>query len=249
MTTAIQLFSDPVFGEIRAIRNDKGDPCFSAIDVCRALGYKNLSKAISDHVDEDDRYNVSLDRGGNMLFINESGLYTLMIRSKKKEAIPFRKWVTSEVLPAIRKTGGYIMVNSNETSGEIINKTLLILNETLKQQGEIIRAQGPKVLFADSVQTSDKSILIGELAKILNQNGIDTGQNRLYTWLRQNGYLGVRGDYYNMPTQRAMELGLFEIKETTINQPGGKVLISRTSKITGKGQLYFVNKFLNNKKN
>jgi anti-repressor protein len=244
MTTNLQLFSDPRFGEIRVMQNEKGEPWFAATDICNSLGYANPSKAIKDHTDDDERYNARLDRGGNMLFINESGLYSLILRSRMQTAKQFRKWVTSDVLPAIRKNGGYIMVKSADTSDEIIARALIIANETLNRQNELLKESEPKVLFAKAVESSNKSILIGELAKILNQNGIEIGQNRFYTWLRQKGYLGVKGDYYNMPTQRAMELGLFEIKETTINQPGGKVLISRTSKVTGKGQVYFVNKFL-----
>ena len=178
--------------------------------------------------------------------------------SKLPEAVQFQDWICDTVIPSLRKNGGYIATKPEDTAETILARAVLLANATLKalevknkllescNQDNVkkLEDQAPKVLFADSVATSDKSILIGEMAKILCQNGYEIGQNRFFVWLRANGFLGTRGENYNIPNQKAIESGLFEIKETTINQPGGKVLISITPKVTGKGQLYFVNKFL-----
>ncbi len=171
--------------------------------------------------------------------------------SKLPSAKKFKKWVTSEVLPSIRKTGGYIAGEENMTEDELILKAMNVLNtkvEKLRQKNEqlegTIEEQKPKVLFANSVETSKSSILVGELAKILKQNGHEIGQNRLFQWLRDNGYLISRkGTDYNMPTQKAMNLGLFQIKETSITHSDGHISVNKTTKVTGKGQIYFVNKF------
>lgn len=256
----IQVFKNQSFGEVR-VAEVNGEPMFSATDVCKILGYSNTSKAVSDHTDDDDRYNESLERGGSMTFVNESGLYSLIIRSRKPEAKQFRKWVTSEVLPSIRKHGAYMTEQTIEKA--LTSPDFLIqLATNLKNEQEknklleaanrdnirIIEEQKPKALFADAVATSQRSVLVSELAKILQQNGIQIGQNRLFAWLRKNNYLCVKGEYYNLPTQKGMELGLFEIKKTTINKPDGSILVSSTTKVTGKGQIYFINKFLNNEK-
>jgi anti-repressor protein len=185
-----------------------------------------------------------------MLFINESGLFSLILRSNKPEAKQFRKWLTSEVLPSIRKHGGYLTPQKIEEA--LLNPdTLIQLATNLKEERQkrisaetAVQEQAPKVLFADAVSTSARSVLVSELAKVLKQNGVDMGQNRLFSWLREHGYLCSRGEYYNQPTQRAMELGLFEIKKTSIAKPDGSVLVSCTTKVTGKGQIYFVNKFI-----
>lgn len=243
MKTEIQIFSNPQLGEVRAIELTN-EPMFAATDVCRILGYSNTSKAINDHTEFDERYNKSLERGGSMLFINESGLYSLIIRSNKEEAKRFKKWVTSEVLPSIRKTGGYIATSENDTPETIMAKALLIADETIKRQTKQLEEQRPKVLFAEAVETSNRSCLIAELAKIIKQNGIDIGQNRLFDWLRNNGFLCRYGESFNQPTQKAMDLGLFEIKKTTITKPDGTILVNTTPKVMGKGQVYFVNKFL-----
>ena len=252
--TDLQIFKNPEFGEIRTIEKD-GEPWFVGKDVAAALGYERPTKAILDHVDDEDKDEVpiqdSIGRSQNTPIINESGLYSLVLSSKLPGAKQFKRWITSEVIPSIRKHGAYMTPDKLE---EVLLKpdTLIQLAQNLKAEQEKRRAlevkmeeQKPKVLFAESVEVAKTSILIGELAKLLKQNGINIGQNRLFQWLRQNGYLIRRqGSDYNMPTQRAMEMGLFEIKETTITHSDGHIHVSKTPKVTGKGQVYFVNLFL-----
>lgn len=252
--TDLQIFKNPEFGEIRTIEKD-GEPWFVGKDVAAALGYERPTKAILDHVDDEDKDEVpiqdSIGRSQNTPIINESGLYSLVLSSKLPTAKKFKRWVTSEVIPSIRKHGGYLTPDKLE---EVLLKpdTLIQLAQNLKAEQEKRMAlevkmeeQKPKVLFAESVEAAKTSILIGELAKLLKQNGINIGQNRLFQWLRQNGYLIRRqGSDYNMPTQRAMEMGLFEIKETTITHSDGHIHVSKTPKVTGKGQVYFVNLFV-----
>ena len=251
--TDLQIFNSPEFGAIRTIEKD-GEPWFVGKDVAEALGYTDPNKAIVMHVDEEDKLNdktaSSLGQRGGWL-INESGLYSLVLSSKLPTAKKFKRWVTSEVIPSIRKHGAYMTPDKLE---EVLLKpdTLIQLAQNLKDEQEKrralevkVEAQRPKVLFAESVEAAKTSILIGELAKLLKQNGINIGQNRLFEWLRNNGYLIKRqGSDYNMPTQRAMEMGLFEIKETTITHSDGHIHVSKTPKVTGKGQVYFVNLFL-----
>jgi len=186
-----------------------------------------------------------------MTFIDEPNLYKCIFQSRKPEAEHFVKWVTSDVLPSIRKHGGYISTFTDDTPELIMARALQVADATIKNyqfkiesQQKQIEQDAPKVLFADAVVTSDRSVLVAELAKILTQNGINIGQNRLFEWMRKNGYLCSKGDYYNLPTQMAMDLGLFEIKKSVINRPNGVVLTTTTTKVTGKGQIYFVNKFL-----
>ena len=183
-----------------------------------------------------------------MVIVNESGLYHVILRSDKPEAAPFRRWVTNDVLPAIRKTGSY---NAPQlTRSQLLATALIAAHEELEEKDKQIETMKPKALFADAVSASKKSILVGELAKLLSQNGINIGQNRLFDWMRKNGYLikdPKRSDY-NLPTQRSMEMGLFEIKETTI-QHSDHISINRTPKISGRGQVYFVNLFLKAEKN
>lgn len=252
--TDLQIFKNPEFGEIRTIEKD-GEPWFVGKDVAAALGYERPTKAILDHVDDEDKDEVpiqdSIGRSQNTPIINESGLYSLVLSSKLPTAKKFKRWVTSEVIPSIRKHGAYMTPDKLE---EVLLKpdTLIQLAQNLKAEQEKRMAlevkmeeQKPKVLFAESVEVAKTSILIGELAKLLKQNGINIGQNRLFEWLRNNGYLIRRqGSDYNMPTQRAMEMGLFEIKETTITHSDGHIHVSKTPKVTGKGQVYFVNLFL-----
>ena len=254
--TDLQIFNSPEFGAIRTIEKD-GEPWFVGKDVAEALGYTDPNKAIVMHVDEEDKLNdktaSSLGQRGGWL-INESGLYSLVLSSKLPTAKKFKRWVTSEVIPSIRKHGAYMTPDKLE---EVLLKpdTLIQLAQNLKTEQEKRRAlevkveeQKPNVLFAKSVEAAKTSILIGELAKLLKQNGINIGQNRLFEWLRNNGYLIKRkGSDYNMPTQRAMEMGLFEIKETTITHSDGHIHVSKTPKVTGKGQVYFVNLFLSGK--
>ncbi|AJK27772.1 phage antirepressor KilAC domain-containing protein [Paenibacillus larvae] len=233
--------------DVRVIMKD-GHPWWVAKDVCGVLEIKNNRDALS-RMDEDEKGVVSIDTLGGaqqMQVLNESGLYSLVLSSRKPESKKFKRWVTHEVLPAIRKTGMYA------TDELLDNPDLLIQAATkLKEEREArrqleaqVKSDKPKVLFADAVSASKTSILIGELAKILKQNGIQTGGTRLFEWMRANGYLIKRkGTDYNMPTQRAMEMGLFEIKETSVTHSDGHVTINKTPKVTGKGQVYFVNKF------
>lgn len=249
----IMAFENAAFGTIRAM-SEGGEPWFVAKDVCGILGYANPSKAIADHVENEDKLNnetlSSLGQRGGWL-INESGLYSLIFGSKKPEAKAFKRWVTHEVLPAIRKTGGYMAARPDETPEEIMARALRIADDTMRRQRERIEglaaendALRPKALFADAVAASDGTCLVGELAKMLRQNGVDIGQNRLFGWLRDNGWLGKSGCNRNVPTQRAMDMGLFRIKETAVTHSDGHVTVTRTPKVTGKGQRFFVDKFV-----
>ena len=225
------------------------EPYFVGKDVATILGYKNGSRDINTHVDEEDKLKYQISTAGQMrdqILINESGLYSLILSSKLPNAKKFKRWVTSEVLPAIRKHGAYM---TDEKAFDVVhNKNGLAdllqqAAEQLKQKDIEIAEMKPKALFADSVATSHTTILIGELAKILRGNGIDIGANRLFAWMREHGYLiNRKGSDWNMPTQKSMDLGLFKIKETTINHSNGSTSISKTPKVTGKGQQYFVNK-------
>ena len=248
----IKVFSNAEFGKIRTLNRD-GEPWFVGKDVATALGYSNASKALADHVAEEDKLNneslSSLGQRGGWL-INESGLYSLILSSKLESAKRFKRWVTAEVLPSIRKSGGYIAGQDEMSDTELLAKALLVAQRQIERRNAQIAEMQPKALFADAVAASHTSILIGELAKILKQNGVDIGQNRLFETLRQLGYLIRRnGTDYNSPTQRAMELGLFEVKESTVGNPDGSVRVTRTTKVTGKGQQYFINKFLAGKCN
>jgi len=236
--------------DIRTVQKD-GEVWFVGKDVSDVLGYDQTSNMVK-RLDDDDFISSNLD-GMNMksILINESGLYAAVLGSKLPTAKQFKKWVTSEVLPSIRKHGGYLTADKIE---EVLSDpdTIIKMATNLKAEREKraqleskLEEQEPKVVFADAVAASKTSILVGELAKVLKQNGVDIGQNRLFDWLRNNGYLISRnGTDYNMPTQKAMELKLFEIKETSIAKPDGSIHISKTTKVTGKGQQYFINKFL-----
>ena len=246
----LQVFENSEFGKIRALEID-GNPWFVGKDVANKLGYAKPQNALAKHVDEDDALKRgvtdTIGRKQDMTLINESGLYSLVLSSKLPSAKRFKKWVTSEVLPAIRKHGAYL---TDEKAYDVTHNPnaladlLLQAGEQLKQKELIIQEMTPKAVFADAVETSKSSILVGELAKILKANGIDVGQKRLFAWLRANGYLMQKGESYNLPTQKSMDLGLMEIKKTTIVCSDGKVITNSTAKITGKGQVYFVNKFL-----
>ena len=230
------------------------EPFFVGKDVAEILGYSNTRDALYRHVDGEDKDVVKLDTLGgkqSQTIINESGLYSLIFSSKLESAKRFKRWVTSEVLPAIRKHGLYatdnVIKNTLNNPDYIINvlteyKKEKEHNLVLEQQ---VKENKPKVLFADSVAGSDNSILVGELAKLLKQNGVDVGQNRLFKWLRNNGYLIKKsGESYNLPTQKSMDLEILDIKKRVINNPDGSSKITRTPKVTGKGQQYFINKFL-----
>lgn len=248
----LQVFNNTEFGQVRTMMI-KGSPWFVAKDVCECLGITKHRDAVS-RLDGDERGSVEVDTLGGtqqMAAVNEYGLYSLVLSSRKPSAKAFKRWITHEVIPAIRKHGAYMTGETLEqalTSPDFLIKlaTELKTEQEARRLAEAqIEADKPKVLFADSVAASHGSILVGELAKLLNQNGIDIGQNRLFNWLRENGYLICRkGTDYNMPTQRSMEMQLFSIKETAITHSDGHVSISKTVKVTGKGQLYFVNKFL-----
>ena len=253
----LQIFDSPDFGQIRTIQQN-GEPWFVGKDVADILGYQNGSRDVNRHVDEDDRQNYqngTFESNRGLTIINESGLYSLILSSKMPKAKEFKRWVTSEVIPAIRKTGGYIAGSENMTDAEIMAKAVLVAQSTIQQRDQRIKelesdvaAAKPKVLFADAVSASDSTILIGDLAKILKQNGYNTGQKRLFQWLRDNGYLIKRqGADYNSPTQRSMELGLFRVKETPIIHADGHVTVNKTVKVTPKEQIYFANKFLGGK--
>lgn len=248
----LQVFNNTEFGQVRTMVIN-GSPWFVAKDVCECLGITKHRDAVS-RLDGDERGSVEVDTLGGtqqMAAVNEYGLYSLVLSSRKPSAKAFKRWITHEVIPAIRKHGAYMTGETLEqalTSPDFLIKlaTELKTEQEARRLAEAqIEANKPKVLFADSVAASHGSILVGELAKLLNQNGIDIGQNRLFNWLRENGYLICRkGTDYNMPTQRSMEMQLFSIKETAITHSDGHVSISKTVKVTGKGQLYFVNKFL-----
>lgn len=243
--------------DVRTVLID-GEPYFVGKDVAEVLGYRNTRDALKKHVDNEDKKSeivnssqLSQNATGyqNIDLITESGVYSLIFGSKLPTAKKFKHWVTSEVLPAIREHGAYM---TDEKAFDVVNNKAGLADllqqaaDQLKQKDIQIAEMKPKALFADSVATSNSTILVGELAKILRGNGIEIGQNRLFDWLRKNGYLiSKKGSSYNLPTQKSMNLGLFKIKETTINHSNGSVSISKTAKVTGKGQQYFINKFLN----
>ncbi|HFN9228677.1 TPA: phage antirepressor [Staphylococcus aureus] len=245
---------------VRTLEVD-GEPYFIGKDVADILGYANGRDALSKHVDEDDKKvltsrNTTLENLPNrgLTAVNESGLYSLIFSSKLESAKRFKRWVTSDVLPAIRKHGIYATDNVIEQTLKDPDYIITVLTEYKKEKEQNLLLQQqvevnkPKVLFADSVAGSDNSILVGELAKILKQNGVDIGQNRLFKWLRNNGYLIKKsGESYNLPTQKSMDLKILDIKKRIINNPDGSSKVSRTPKVTGKGQQHFVNKFLGEK--
>ena len=253
----LQVFASKEFGTIRTVQRD-GQPWFVGKDIAQALGYSDTSDALKKHVDEEDKLllkpgetpTLKMSNYGAYI-INESGLYSLVLSSKLPSAKKFKRWVTSDVLPAIRKTGGYIPTEGL-SDAEIMARALLIAqksidekNAQIEQQTQKIKSDAPKVLFAESVTASHTSILIFDLAKLIQQNGVEIGGNRLFQWMRDNGYLVKRkGTDYNMPPQKAMEMGLFEVKETAVTPSDGHTTVNRTPKVTGRGQVYFINKFL-----
>ena len=243
----VKIFNSEEFGDVRTVTIN-GDPWFVGKDVAAALGFTNPRDALSTHVFDEDKGVESIDTLGGkqkMTVINESGLYALVFGSRLKSAQRFKHWVTSEVLPAIRKTGGY---RTPAPQGkELLALAVLEAQKTIEAQNAEIERMRPKEIFADAASTSQTSILIGDLAKLLRQNGVDTGQKRLFEQLRNEGYLMKTGSSRNMPTQRYVADGLFQIKETVISNPDGSVRMTKTTKVTGKGQQYFLNKYLKNK--
>lgn len=247
----LQIFKNEKFGEVRTMSID-GEPWFMGKDVAEILGYANTPKAIRDHIDAEDKMTERIVLSGQnreVVFINESGLYSLILRSKLESAKEFKHWVTSEVLPSIRKHGGYITGQERMTGEELLARAVKYANSKIEELESKVEVMKPKAIFADAVSTSKTSILIGDLAKLLKQNGIDMGQKRLFDWMRNNGYLiKQKGTSYNRPTQRSMEMGLFEVKESSFVHPDGHTGITMTTKVTGKGQVYFINKFLADRK-
>ncbi|MDP0485091.1 MULTISPECIES: phage antirepressor [Bacillus] len=239
--------------QVRTVVKD-GQPWFVAKDVCNVLSHSNHKVAVS-RLDEDEVSKVyltdSLGRNQKTIVVNEAGLYSLILTSNKPEAKQFKRWITHEVIPTIRKTGGYVAndelfiqtyLPQADENTKLLFKTTL---HTMKEQSKQIETMKPKVIFAEAVESSESSVLVGELAKIIQQNGVDIGPNKLFQWLRDNGYLiRKKGESFNLPTQRSMDMGLFEIKKRTVSNLDGSIRTTRTPKVTGKGQIYFVNKFM-----
>lgn len=252
MSTEIQQF-DFKGAALRTLTDEAGEPWFVAKDVCDVLELSNVGQALA-RLDDDEKSSITLNDGTpgnpNRAIVSESGLYALVLASRKPEAHEFKRWVTHEVLPQIRRTGGYIPTTDVDDDMTILAKAVMIGQRTMEAQKQRIAEQQtrivelePKARFADAVAASDGTCLIGELAKMLRQNGLDIGQNRLFEILRQDGYLGKAGSNRNVPTQRAMDLGLFRIKETAVTHSDGHVTINRTAKVTGKGQTYFIDRY------
>lgn len=261
MNNNLEIFRNEQFGEVRTI-NENGKILFCGSDVAKALGYVKPHNAIASHckgitLKQGIGVQTGIKKDGTpsyqiieMTFITESDLYRLIASSKLESAQKFESWIFDEVLPTIRKTGGYVASEqlfvdmylpfADNATKQLFSSTL----KTIKEQNKLIGEMRPKVIFADAVNTAHTSILIGDLAKLINQNGINIGQNRLFKWLRENNYLIKKGERKNMPTQQSMDRGLFEVKERTINDPDGVTRITKTTKVTGKGQIYFINKFL-----
>lgn len=252
---SIQVFENAAFGTIRTLTED-GEPWFVASDIAKALGYR-MASDMNRRLDDDEKGTRSVRTPGGaqeMTVISEAGLYGAVLGSKLPEAKAFKRWVTHEVLPAIRRDGGYMAAKPDETPEETMARALRIADETMRRQKERIESLSsanaemrPKALFADAVAASDGTCLVGELAKMIAQNGVDIGQNRLFAWMREKGYLGKSGCNYNRPTQRSVEMGILKVKETAVHHADGHVTINSTPKVTGKGQVYFVQKFLGEK--
>jgi anti-repressor protein len=238
---------------VRTITFETGLTWWVLKDVCDALALSNPSR-VASRLDDDEIAkfdlgpNSELGRGMNTEanIVNEAGLYKIILRSDKPEAKEFQRWVTHEVLPSIRRHGGYIAGQESMTPEQMALASMRWLHSKVEEQQAQLEAQKPKVLFADAVSASQSRILIGDMAKILRQNGVENmGANRFFQWLRDNGYLIKRqGRDYNSPTQRAQEMGLFFVKETSITHASGFITVNKTTLVTGKGQQYFVNKFL-----
>lgn len=259
--TDLKIFKNDQFGEIRTVE-ENGTVLFCGSDIAGALGYSNTRDAINRHCKPEgvvkrdgvsqttNQYGVTTEQTVEMKFINEGNVYRLITHSKLPAAEQFEHWVFDEVLPTIRRNGAYMTDDTLEqalTSPDFLIQLATKLKEEKAKRVELeakVEQDKPMVLFAQAVETAHNSILIGDLAKILKQNGVQTGQKRLFEQLRQEGYLMKGGNSHNMPTQRAMEMGLFEVKESTVNNPDGSVRINRTTKVTGKGQTYFINKYM-----
>lgn len=279
MKESIKIFENAQFGQIRTSLTESGEPLFCLVDVCKALGLTNPRQVkttlsargvITNDTPTYNQHGALVMQ--QMNFITEPNLYKCIFQSRKKEAEQFQDWVCGEVLPSIRKSGGYMTARQDETPEQIMARALMVAKDTIdRQQAALkqsesknyllqcqndaltsmnegqqrhIKALMPGATFAKAVETSEHSILVGELARIIKQNGVEIGQNRLFQWLRDKGYLCKKGEMYNQPTQKALQMGLFELKKTVITKPNGDSLVTTTTKVTGKGQIYFVNKFL-----
>lgn len=250
MENKLQVFNNDTLGTIRTVMV-KNEPWFVGKDVAEILGYNRPTKAIQDHVDSEDLDGIpiqdSIGRMQNTPIINESGLYSLVLSSRLPRAKEFKRWVTSEILPSLRKHGGYLVGQEEMTKEELVAKALIAANSILEEKEKAlseltrqIEADSEHTLLGRSVSTSDDCISIGELSKIIRQNGIDIGRDRLFRWMRDNGYLMKEGRDYNSPTQYSVSNGLLKLREYMFNG----YHIGKQSRVTGKGQKYFVNKFI-----
>ena len=252
----LQIFKNTSFGEVRVLE-EQGSSLFCAADVCRALQYVNPRDALAKHCEEEDvakRDTLTTKGMQAMSYVTESGLYALIFGSKMPAAKEFKRWVTSEVLPAIRKSGGYMVSRPDESAEDLMARALLVAQETLarstKENKELkarVEVAESKAVLAEAIEASTNTILIAELSKILQQNGVNIGHNRLFAWMRTNGYLCSNPAYYNQPTQKAMQMGLFEVAKHVIQKPNGTSITTFTPRVTGKGQAFFCKKFLTNK--
>lgn len=255
----LQIFNNEEFGEIRTV-TIKNETWFVGKDVATALGYAKPENAIATHVSDEDKTSTLIQGSGSnykskAILINESGLYALIFGSKLESAKRFKRWVTSEILPSIRKNGGYIAGQENMSDDELLAKALMVAQNKIAERDKIILQKQkridemrPKEIFADAVTCSNTSILVGDLAKLLKQNGFHVGQNRLFEILRKEGFLIKSGSSKNTPTQKSMEMKLFEIKESTVTNPDGSIRTTKTPKVTGRGQVCFINKFVKEKR-
>ncbi len=275
MKESIKIFENAQFGQIRTSISASGEPLFCLADVTKALYLNGGARNVKSRLNQKGVVSVNTPTNGGIQqlnFITEPNLYKCIFQSRKKEAEQFQDWVCGEILPSIRKNGGYMVAKVDETPEQIMARALMLAKDTMeRQQAALQKAESknyvlqcqndaltsmnegqqrtikflqPGATFAKAVETSEHSILVGELARIIKQNGVEIGQNRLFVWLREKGYLCKKGEMYNQPTQKALQLGLFEIKKTVIQKPNGDSLVTTTTKVTGKGQIYFVNKFL-----
>lgn len=271
----VKIFENAQFGQIRTSVMENGEPLFCLADVCKALDLNGGARNVKSRLSPKGVVSINTPTNGGIQqlnFITEPNLYKCIFQSRKKETEQFQDWVCGEVLPSIRKSGGYIVARQDETPEQIMARALMLAKDTIdRQQAALQKAESknyllqcqndaltsmnegqqrrikslmPGATFAKAVETSEHSILVGELARIIKQNGVETGQNRLFQWLRAKGYLCKVGEAYNQPTQKALQMGLFEIKKTVIQKPRGDTFVTTTTKMTGKGQVYFVNKFL-----
>ena len=242
MTNEIQIFRNDRFGTVRALSVD-GEPWFVAKDILDMLG---LDRTALRKLDEDEKGVDTIHTPGGdqqVTTVSEAGFYKLVLKSRKPEAKAFQRWVTHEVLPAIRRDGAYVASDGTEDDATLMARALIAAQRTIERNRREIDELRPKALFADAVAASDGTCLVGELAKMIHQNGRKLGQNRLFAMMRDDGYLGKSGSNRNVPTQRSMEMGLFRIKETAVTHSDGHVTINRTPKVTGKGQRYFIERY------